>query len=320
MTSPSFPIRLRAFVFLLLTAGLLPPVSVFGQDDQLRQCSESYGTLAVVEPQDEVLRSLRKYELDSPTSLIRIMAQESNCFLVVERGIAMQNLQQERALAESGELRGGQNMGAGQMVAADFVLTPEVLISDDNAGGVGGGIGKVLGRRNRALGLLAAGIKFKEAETSLLISDTRSGIQVASAQGQAKKKDFRLGMLGIGGGTALGGGGYTDTDEGKVIAASFLDNFNNIVESIENNPNMDRFGASGAETAKAGAVFEAGDVVTPKIDNVPLLTQPAQGSAVAYTVAASDALVYLGQEQDGFLHVQGSDGAGWINKLLVDKQ
>jgi len=151
-------------------------------------------------------------------------------------------------------LRGGQNVGSGQMVAADFILTPDVLISDDNAGGIGGALGR-FGRRG--VGLLGAGVKFKEAETSLLISDTRSGIQVAAAQGKARKTDFRLGMLGIGGGTAIGGGGYTDTEEGKVIAASFLDNVNNIVVSLKDNPNMDQYGASGDDTVIAGEVFTA---------------------------------------------------------------
>jgi len=320
MTARALPLSGVPFFRILVLLGtlLLLSTPARGQDD-LQTCGEPYGTLAVVEPQDEVLKSLAKYDLESPTSLIRIMAQESNCFLVVERGIALQNLQQERELAEAGELQGGQNMGGGQMVAADFVLSSKVLISDDNAGGVGGGIGRVFGRRNRAVGLLAGGIKFKEAQTSLLVSDTRSGIQVASAKGQAKKKDFRLGMLGIGAGTVLGGGGYTDTDEGKVIAASFLDNFNQIVESLETNPNMDRFGAAGSETAEAGEVFTAGDVVMPKIDNIPLLVEPVAGAESLSLVTSADALVYLGQEKDGHLHVQGSAGTGWVNKLLVTK-
>jgi hypothetical protein len=301
----------------LFLVGLVVGAGPVHAQDDLKTCAEPYGTLAVVEPQDEVIRMLSKYKLSSPTSLIRIMVQESNCFLAVERGIAMQNLEQERALAESGQLRGGQNVGGGQMVAADFILTPDVLISDDNAGGIGGALGR-FGRRG--VGLLGAGVKFKEAETSLLISDTRSGIQVAAAQGKARKTDFRLGMLGIGGGTAIGGGGYTDTEEGKVIAASFLDNFNNIVASLKDNPNMDQYGASGDDTATAGEVFTAGDVVMAKIDNINLLTGPEAGSEALGSVTSADALVYLGTEENGYLQVQSSSGQGWINKLLVTKQ
>jgi len=306
-------------IVLLSVAGLVfGTVPLYAYDDDLRTCAEPYGTLAVVEPQDEVLRVLSKYDLSSPTSLIRIMVQESNCFLAVERGIAMQNLEQERALAESGQLRGDQNMDGGQMVAADFVLTPDVLISDDNAGGAGGALGR-FGRR-RGLGLLAAGVKFKEAETSLLISDTRSGIQVAAAQGKAKKTDFRIGMLGIGSGTAIAGGGYTDTEEGKVIAASFLDNFNKVVTSLESNPNMDQYGATGDDTATAGEVFAAGDVVMAKVDNITLLAAPDAGADALGAVMSAEALVYLGAEENGYLQVQSAGGQGWINKLLVTKQ
>ena len=314
---PRTAMRLSVLAFLLASL-LSTPLPLWAQDDDLRTCPESYGTLAVVEPQDQALRMLRKYSLESPTSLLRMMAQHSNCFLVVERGAAMQNIEQERRLAQQGQLRGGQNVGGGQMVAADFVLTPDVLISDPNAGGVGGALGRLAGRRGA--GLVAAGLKFQKAETSLLISDTRSGIQVASAQGKARKTDFRVGMLGVGSGTAIAGGGYTDTDEGKVIAASFLDNFNKVIGAIESNPEMDRYGAAGEETVTAGTVFTAGDVIVAKIDNVSVHVLPENGADVLTAVTRADALVYLGTEENGFLQVQATEGQGWINKLLVAKQ
>ena len=106
------------------------------------------GALAVVEPQDYVSQSLSRYGLQSPTGLIRMMVQQSNCFIVVERGIGMQNMMQERALQDSGELRQDSNMGGGQMVSADFVLTPAVVFSENNAGGIGGALGGLLGRKN----------------------------------------------------------------------------------------------------------------------------------------------------------------------------
>src|SRR5262245_53548284 len=78
--------------------------------NKIEKCAAPYGTLAVNEPTDEVLRWLRGYQLGSPAALIRIYAQESNCFVVVERGMGMQNVQQERALGASGELQQGSNM------------------------------------------------------------------------------------------------------------------------------------------------------------------------------------------------------------------
>ncbi len=76
----------------------------------LERCDKPMGTVAVVEPQAHVLAGLARYKLGSPTGLIRLMIRQSNCFLVVERGVGMQNFMQERALAASGELRQGFNM------------------------------------------------------------------------------------------------------------------------------------------------------------------------------------------------------------------
>src|SRR5947208_9736620 len=99
------------------------------------------GAMAVVEPQTEILAALKRYNLSSPVGLIRLMIQQSNCFIVVERGVGMQNMMQERALAAGGQLRENSNVGGGQMVSADFILTPAVVFSENNAGGVGGAVG-----------------------------------------------------------------------------------------------------------------------------------------------------------------------------------
>src|SRR5262249_62194480 len=73
--------------------------------DAVQHCNKPMGALAVVEPQGYVLQSLNRYGLQSPTSLIPMMGQQSNCFIVVERRIAMPDLMQERALAACGRLR-----------------------------------------------------------------------------------------------------------------------------------------------------------------------------------------------------------------------
>ena len=90
---------------------------------ELERCERPLGTIAVVEDQNAhwygYYRS-RYGQLGSTVPVLRMMIQQSNCFVVVERGGAMRNLQAERSLEQSGELRGGSNFGRGQMVAADF--------------------------------------------------------------------------------------------------------------------------------------------------------------------------------------------------------
>src|SRR5260221_5957450 len=88
------------------------------------------GELAVVEPQSEYMMALARYKLQSPVSLIRMMIQQSNCFIVVERGQGLRNMEQERALAAGGQARAGSNIGGGQSVPGRFSLNPSVVISE----------------------------------------------------------------------------------------------------------------------------------------------------------------------------------------------
>lgn len=292
----------------------------------LERCDKPMGVLAVVEAPSDVLATLSRYKLGSPTGLIRLMVQQSNCFLVVERGVGMQSMMHERALSKSGELRQGSNMGAGQMATADFIMTPAVVFSEDNAGGVGAAIGGVsgyLGSAGRVLGAAAGGLKFKEAQTSMLLADARSGLQVAAAEGNASKADFRLGgLLGVAGvGAALGG--YSNTNEGKMIAASLADNYNGIVRAVRANPSLQRDVASLSEEAgkrvKAGDAFNEGDILRPKIANVKVLAQPSDAANPVTTLAKNDELIFMGKEQDGFVSVETSKGAGWVKKVLVTR-
>jgi hypothetical protein len=150
-------------------------------------------------------------------------------------------------------------MGGGQMVSADFVLTPAVVFSEDDAGGVGGALGGLFGgTKGRVIGAVAGGVKFKEAQTSMLVADARSGVQVAAAEGSARKADLKLGVGLLGGSAAGAVGGYAKTNEGKLIAASLMDNYNNIVMSVRGNPSLQREVGSLADEAgkktKGGAV------------------------------------------------------------------
>lgn len=177
---------------------------------QLERCDAPKGTLGVVEPQSQIIMSLQRCGLGSPTGVLRMLVQQSNCFQGVERGAMMNSMLQERALAQSGELQSDSNIGKGQMAVADFMLNPNVVFSESNAGGMGGALGGLIGGgAGRLLGGIAGGVKFKQAETSMVLIDARSGMQVAAATGSAEKADFSLGGALFGGGVAGGFGGYS---------------------------------------------------------------------------------------------------------------
>jgi len=69
-----------------------------------------------------------------------------------------------------------------------------------------------------------------------------------------------------------------------------------------------------------GAAFAEGDVLVAKIGNVKMLATANDSAKVAATVNLGDALVYLGQEENGYVHVQGSAGEGWVRKALLNKR
>jgi len=292
----------------------------------LEHCAAPMGAMAVVEPQDAVLVALTRYNLRSPVGLIRLMIQQSNCFIVVERGVGMSNMMQERALASGGELRQNSNMGGGQMVAADFLLTPNVVFSENNAGGVGGAVGGLFGHKAAAVGAVAGGLKFKEAQTSMLVADARSGVQVAAAEGSTKKADLAAGGALFGGSAGGAVGGYGNTNEGKIIAAALMDNYNKIVTVVRNDPALQRnVGSLKQEAAaggakKGGAVFDEGDVLMPKIAGVKMLAEPSDTAKALMTLGRADEVVVVGASKDGYVHVQGPTSSGWVKIILMQKR
>ncbi|MFA5912826.1 MAG: CsgG/HfaB family protein [Burkholderiales bacterium] len=307
----------------------------------LERCPAPLGTMAVAEPQEFVSKALLRYSLPSPTSLIRLMIQQSNCFSVVERGVAMQNIMQERQLQQRGELSQGAQMGQGQLVTADFVLTPDVVFSENNAGGAGGAlgaIGSLFGPVGMIVGMAAGGIKFKQAQTSMMVADTRSGLQVAAASGSVEKADWGVGGV-LGGSSAIGAlGAYANTAEGKIVAASFLDNWNNVVKAIRGNPALQRTSAAPQqavaekppENPPAAAPmpdkkpapapeFQRGDVLVGKIGGIKMFAGPSSASRAVGTLGRTDVVVFLGREDDEFLNVRSDRGTGWIEKMFLKK-
>mgnify|MGYP001168049580 CR=1 FL=1 len=306
--------------FAAITLMLMSPNSWANEEAVLEKCGAPKGTIAVAEPQSHVIVALSRYNLPPPTSLLRQYIQKSNCFQVVERGRAMRNIQQERNLSDSGMLQQDSNMGGGQMVTADFVMTPDVIFKDGNAGGagVGAAVGSLLGGVGSLVGAVAGGVKFQEAQTTLTMADTRSTIQVAAASGTYKKADWAFGgVLG-----AIGGGAYTSTDEGKIVAAALLDNYNNIVRDVRSNPSL-LVSTSAVAQQNAAASLQAvshrpGAVLRAKLDSVKVLEGPERGANVVSKLKKGEEVVFMGDAEDGYLYVQGSDAEGWVQEFMLD--
>ena len=199
----------------------------------LTRCTESMGTVTIYEDRNSDWYSVvtGQYKLTSTIPVLRLLAQQSNCFVVVERSKAFNQMLEERALMESGELRKNSNFKKGQMVAADYTLTPTITFSESNTSGLGGVVGAFFGS---VAGTVAGGFSTSDVSTVLTLIENRSGVQLAAAEGSARNTDF----AGLGGlfGSKVGGGlgAYANTPEGKVIVAAFTDSMNNLIEAVRN--------------------------------------------------------------------------------------
>ena len=231
----------------------------------------------------------------------------------------MQNIKQERDLASDGMLQKNSNMGGSQMVTADFVMTADVLFKDKNAGGagVGAAVGSLFGGIGSIVGAVAGGLKFQEASTTLTLSDVRSTMQVAAASGVYKNSDWAFGgVLG-----AVGGGAYTSTDEGKLVAGALLDNYNNVVRDIRDDPSLlqstSQVGQANAQAALQAISFQPGAVLSAKLDNVKVMSAPARDADVVAQLAKNEEVVFMGESQEGYVLIQGADAEGWVREILM---
>ena len=67
-------------------------------------------------------------------------------------------------------------------------------------------------------------------------------------------------------------------------------------------------------------MFNEGDVVTPKIANVRMLSAADDNAKPTATLARGEQLVVVGAEQNGYVQVQGGSAAGWVKRVLLIRQ
>ena len=206
---------------------------------QIPRCARPLGVLAVVEPETQWWRELN---LGSPEAIIKVFVQQSGCFTIVNRGRSMQSRAMERALADSGELQKGSNLGKGQVKAADFFLEPNIVSANKNSGGGGlgaaaGALGGLFGGGGSFVGGIVGGINVKKGEANVTLSVVNARTtEEYVVEGYARKKDISWGAGGGGGWwggfAAAGGHGYQDTQIGQVIVLAYLDAYTKLVGQL----------------------------------------------------------------------------------------
>lgn len=199
----------------------------------LPQCDHAMGSVAIVAPEKNWWNGAK---LQSPDALIKMFVTKSGCFTVVDRGRGFDVAERERALASGGNLQKGSNIGGGQMRAADYVITPDIVANNENSGG--SAIGAILGSFIPYVGIIASQISMsdKSAEVTLSVTDVRTSEQVIMAEGKAAKTDIGFGVAGgafVGGGFGAAGlGSYENTALGQVVALAYLEAYVKMVDRI----------------------------------------------------------------------------------------
>src|SRR4051794_6331950 len=314
-------IRLSAALALLAAAMTASPAAAqYGMDrkgpkdaatPELPHCAQPLGRAAIQEPET---RWWTQLGLSSPEALLKLFAARSNCLRIVDRngGLAMRN--QEADLGSSGDLRRGSNVGRGPVAGGDFFIIPDIANSNSNSGGNNiGAIAGAFGSRLGGFGALAGGLRTKKSEAQALITlvDARSTEQLYVAEGVAQKTDVSFELGGGGGGWsgfgAAAGGGYGNTEIGKVITAAYFNAFVDLISYLQ------RDAPTGHQASQAAGSQAYG------VKQVVVMHKTASPKGVPVRNFQPGDLVYpTGQKNGVWWEVDDENGnRGWVSSVMI---
>lgn len=267
---------------------------------EIPHCARKLGTLSIIDGDDP--RGWTQYNLAAPQKLLKAMVQKSGCFNLVDRGAGHNAAQTERNIGGNLGLQRGSNVGQGQIKAADYVLVAEVQASDSNAGGgaVAGAVGGLIGGR---VGGLVGGIKTRklEANTVLSLTNVRTTETVAVQEGYAVKNDIGWGAGGGIGFAGAVGGGYEDTEIGRIVTLSFINSYTKLVTEL---------GLLSSDVSAAQAA-PSKTFVTTRVVN--LRATPVAGGKLLRALPAGSLVYPTGKKQDMWWEVADeNDNVGWV--------
>jgi hypothetical protein len=277
------------------------------QDRAIRNiptCTRSLGTLSIVNGDEDA--GWRQRNLAPPQKLLKVIVQRSGCFTLVDRGAGMNAAQQERDLAGQGDLQHGSNVGRGQIRAADYVMVASVASQDSDASGsaAAGIVGGLIGGH---VGAAVGGIRANrlEANTTLELTSVRTSETFAVVQGYATKTDIGFGAGGAVGGWGgfggLVGGGYEDTDIGRIVTQAFIDAYANLVIQLQGGESI---AGNGAEAPSRSFAVQTATVMR---------TRPDDHAGVVRALPAGLTVFPTGNKQGLWWEVvDDNDNTGWV--------
>lgn len=265
------------------------------------RCTRKLGTLSIVDGDDP--SGWTQNSLAPPQKLLRALVQRSGCFNLVDRGSGLNAAQLERNIGGNLGLQRRSNVGQGQIKAADYVLVAEIAGANSNVSGSGvaGGVGGLLGGR---VGGLLGGLRSKkmEANTVLSLTNVRTTETIAVEEGYAVKNNL---SFGAGGFFAVGGavgGGYDNTDIGRMVTLSFIQAYSRMVTSL----GLVNPGDAGTAEASPTKTFTAQGPIAMR-------TTAAASGKVMRTLPVGSIVYPTGKQAGMWWEVADeNDNVGWV--------
>jgi curli biogenesis system outer membrane secretion channel CsgG len=269
------------------------------------RCVRKLGTVSVMDGDDP--SGWTQFQLAGPQKLLKVLVQRSGCFNLVDRGAGLSAAERERDIGGGLGMQRGSNVGQGQVKAADYVLVAEVQAANRNSGGnaVGAGLGGLIGG---GFGALAGGVSSHkmEANTVLSLTNVRTTETIAVQDGYAAKNSISFGGGGGGfwgtGGAALVGGGYDNTDIGRIVTLAFIQAYSKMVTDL------------GLLTPGSVGTAEAAPAKTFTAMAPASLRASASASAKVIRTLPAGAIVYPTGQRSGLWWevADENDNVGWV--------
>lgn len=268
---------------------------------EVPHCLRKLGTLAIADGDDP--RWWTQYDLAPPSKLLKVLVQRSGCFNLVDRGTGLNAAQIERNIGGNLGLQRGANVGQGQIKVADYVLVAEIQGANSNVSGngVAGAAGGLIGG---AIGGLLGGLKSKkmEANTVLSLTNVRTTETVATEEGYAAKNNLSFGGGGFLSVAGAAGGGYDNTDVGRIVTLSFIQAYSKLVTGL----GLVTPGSAGTAEATPKKTFTAQAPVALRATATP--------AGKVLRALPVGAIVYPTGKQDGLWWevADENDNVGWV--------
>lgn len=259
---------------------------------QLVTCTESLGTIAVVEGDTQ---GWSEYGLGSPRALVNSLATESGCFTphnpasgapadFLMNIVAGNSEEVDKSIevAKSAAMQGLVRSGAAS----------SVLRSVPGAGAVLGMFGGLGGKKKT----LAAGIKLLSPANGLTI-----------ATGQGVVKNSTLTFAGSGGlNTAAAASGYGGSKDGKMLAEAFVIAFNDLVAQ--------KAAITATPRAAVALAAQPANALATVAATTAMLEAPVANAKVVRNLRVGTTITPTGKRDGLFIEAKDSFGTtGWVS-------